>query len=53
LGILWTFGEHFIVRDDLVLGFLHFNQFAELVALARGWGSKIESTFTSPELSKA
>jgi len=34
-AILWTFGEHFVVRDDLVLGFLHFNEVSELVWLAR------------------
>ena len=34
-GILWTFGEHFVVRDDLVLGFLQLYQLAELVRLAR------------------
>jgi len=33
-GIVGTFGEHFIVRDDLVFGLLHFNQVAELVRLA-------------------
>jgi hypothetical protein len=33
--IVGTFGEHFIVRDDLVLGLLHFNQVAELVRLTR------------------
>jgi len=31
-AILWTFGEHFVVRDDLVLGLLHLDQFAKL-----GW----------------
>ena len=35
VGILGTFGKHLIVRDDLVLGSLHFNQVPELVWLAR------------------
>ena len=34
-AILWTFGEHLVVRDDLVLGFLHLNHVPELVWLAR------------------
>jgi hypothetical protein len=25
-AILWTFGEHLVVRDDLVLGFLLFRR---------------------------
>ena len=33
-GILWTFGVHFVVRNDLVLGFLHLNHVPELVWLA-------------------
>src|SRR2546425_3499664 len=31
-GIRWAFREHFVVRDDLVLGLLHLDQFAKL-----GW----------------
>jgi hypothetical protein len=33
-AILRTFGEHLVVRDDLVLGFLHLNHVPELVWLA-------------------
>jgi hypothetical protein len=33
-AILWTFSEHLVVRDDLVLGFLHLDHVPELVWLA-------------------
>jgi hypothetical protein len=42
-AILWTFGEHFVVRDDLVLGFPHFNDVPELVWLA-SLGVRLEKT---------